>query len=723
MLKKLLLFLILFPVLAFGQMQVTPSQQYQAAAATSAAYPQGTLVGTDAAPPTASGKWTALYGLSACQNTGGFSEPNALATSCGQSWSGATWGNDQTSEATIQSLGSAGNGYVNLIVRAASGAKTYYDVEVVTGGKVYSYRWVNGVATQMWVSASSNTLVAGDVWTLQAAGAAITIYKNGVQQWYYQDFTITSGSPAYLQYATGAITNSKVASWHGYSSVQQDGIWTKQGVAIPMVSADNDASFDGVSNPSRILHEGSAQILSGTVYKVMFGCAQNTCYAESTTGAAGSWSRYATPILTGQGFPQIIENGATEYLFTEAPLTPTGINEYTCTNWVSCSSVTTNILTTGAGGTWDASSVFYFTPVYISGSTLYAIYTGGNAAGHYATGYATCTGANFSTCTKYGSNPVASNWWGALPIQVGGTWYGWGQTNQPGQVAGYLDPTESMRMQSPDLINWTNPVHSIHHSGLVEGVNTTAGQAIANSIIDIGGQANLLYGCSPQDAAVPQVYQICLATAPWPLEAIPPQNESATQLMGWDYANRANENPLSNYGHWTTATGQTALKLASSVIEPSAGSSTSCAAIFTGAILNNDQYVSETIGTLANLGYVNLLLRASTSAATWYEFDVAGPTASQYVNGEIAKLVVGTVTNFEHLLNTTPQIGDVYTFSVVGNVLSVYQNGGLIASTVDYSSAISSGYPGLLEGSYGSSNTADAQVTAFSAGNANVIIK
>ena len=169
--------------------------------------------------------------------------------------------------------------------------------------------------------------------------------------------TWTGGSPGYGQLAATNVNHCKVSTWRGYSAVQQDGIWTKQGIVVPIVAADVTNGGTGVATPSQILYEGNAQILSGTVYKMWF-CSQqpgnggtnpgNISYAESVDGV--NWTRYTGAaggvVLSGYVGPSLIKNGSTYYLYVQ-PATAPGTGTwalYTSTDGINWSQVSTTVL-------------------------------------------------------------------------------------------------------------------------------------------------------------------------------------------------------------------------------------------------------------------------------------------------------------------------------------------------------------------------------------------
>ena len=222
-----------------------------------------------------------------------------------------------------------------------------------------------------------------------------------------------------------------------------------------------------------------------------------------------------------------------------------------------------------------------------------------------------------------------------------------------------------------------------------------------------------------------QVYQIGLAIGPAPIASIITANEDAVQQVATDpFTSGAGD--LS--ANWTLPTGGTKLKIiAGPYVEPTA-TSTVCQAVYTGASFGTNQYSEITIraltGTLAqSLIWPTVL--SSTTALTNYEGRVASPTATSDAAAAIYKRVAGTPTQIGPTATVEPQVGDVWRLSVFTGsdgfpVLSLFQNGFLILQVQDQSSTpLTTGNPGIQ--AYSSVAIADAQISLWAGGNANVI--
>ena len=218
-----------------------------------------------------------------------------------------------------------------------------------------------------------------------------------------------------------------------------------------------------------------------------------------------------------------------------------------------------------------------------------------------------------------------------------------------------------------------------------------------------------------------------MAIAPASIASIVTANEDGVQETAVD-AFTSGAGSLD--GNWTTPTGGTALKIVGTspyYVEPTT-TSTLCQAVYIGASYGQNQYSEVTLATLSGTlfqRYIAPMVLASTTALTDYEAEIGSPTATSDAAAKIYKRVAGTPTQIGPTAGCEPQVGDVWRLSVVFGsdgfpVLSLFQNGFLILQVQDQSATpITSGNPGMA--AYSSVAIADAQISLFAAGNANVI--
>jgi len=575
---------------------------------------------------------------------------------------------------------------------------------------------VAGAFTQL-SSAVDLTVVPGDVFSFNVSGSVLTVYQNNNPMFRYGDATFTGGYPGFSQYTNTAVSDSQVSLWRGRDAVQQDGVWQKQGIVIPALAGDLQY---GTVNAT-MLYEGSAQLLSGTVYKMWLGSgAGNIYYAESSDGVA--WTRSGSPVITSQAFPFIIKNGATYHLYSQT-LGGAGngnFAHYTSSDGISWSLQSSNVFGLGAGGQWDDTVIWYFQPVAISGGTWYAVYCAGNNATSYQLSLGLATSSDGITWTRYGSNPVlvgpnsGSVVNGGALTKVGSTYYMWMYGNQPGQGGAVpnLDPGSGVRYQTTDFITWTNPVHSVHMSEPFEGYNFKTGQAFPNGIFTVGGRTFMYVQSSPSDNTPTMGYQLSLAVAPVPIDVLVQHPEDAMPQTASDNFTSGTGDLSAN---WTTPSGLTKLQIVSGPYVESTTTSAWNGMRYSGASFNNDQWSEITVHAASSTGVTSPAVRMQSNGNCYFMQFLGDWSASN----QILYKRVGGVDTALMATGMTVSAGDKLRLSVVGNILTVYQNGFQILRVEDFSHAVpSGGVPGML---IYATTLVDEQIGGWSGGNAGVL--
>jgi hypothetical protein len=662
--------------------------------------------------------------------------PSTAASGSRQMWTGLAFPNDQTSEITINAITSESGTQAELWVRVQSGSYSGYLV-TITNGTVGLFRMDSGVATGLG-SAQSVTLAAGDIFSLTIAGSAIVVYQNYKQVHRFMDATYTSGAPGFGATSTVNVTHVKVGSWRGYNAIQQDGIWQKQAIlnGLAPLSGDFATGSGGISNSSP-LYDVNPQLISpdasGKVYKMWFsagapGAETNCYYAESTDLI--NWTRSGTTVVANFGAPFVIKNGSTYYLYAQ----PTGAMGsgnfalYTSTTGApnSFTQVSANVFGKGTAGQWDDNIIWYLQPVAIINGTWYFLYSAGTNLATTRLSLGLATSPDGIVLTREPTNPVLQGGGGSSVVNscalanVNGTYYMWMFGNVIGQGSANpsLNPGEGVRYSTTNFKNWVGPVHSVHRTQINEGVNFVGGQSYPNSIFTVGNQTYMIIQCAVNDGGLRSEYQLSLATAPATIAQIVTQNEDAVQQVATDPFTRS---PGTLGSNWTTPTGGSAAQIVSPNYVEATVLGTAAYAAYTGASFNADQYSDITIQSLFSVNSnLNAMVRMSTSSLTGYLLNIVGPlNSATFV--KVYKLVSGSFTQLGDSagVQITAQVGDVFRLHVVGNVLSVFQNGFMILQLQDVNNTITSGSPGfrMVDGT----DLTRAQISAWAGGNANVI--
>jgi len=180
-------------------------------------------------------------------------------------------------------------------------------------------------------------------------------------------------------------------------------------------------------------------------------------------------------------------------------------------------------------------------------------------------------------------------------------------------------------------------------------------------------------------------------------------------ILAIDSFQRANENPLSNGGNWTTVTGESALQIVSNVCE---GSSTSArnSSFFSGVVWPNDQY-SEMKLTSAASGTLGPLVRVASAAETYYFAALSnGDTSNSFVT--IYQVVAGSFNSLGSSSGFTTAAGGVLREQAQGTTISALYNGISVLSVTD--STITAGSTGIQTDANPLSNV---QISAWDGGN------
>lgn len=669
--------------------------------------------------------WTAITGLAACQVVGSnpyFAEPVATSTKYGQIWTGLTWPVDHAAEVTVHTLTSESGTVLSLNVRMQSGSYSGYQCDI-TNGTANFYKYVSGTPTTLGSGATGLTFAANDVWAFQIAGSQLTLYQNDLLVYAFADATYTSGSPGFSQSSSVAIAHTQVAAWRGYSTVQQDGIWQRNGqILLSPIAGELGGNIQGIQGCWWLFETGPV-VLTGSnpVYKMWFVAvngsgAGNISYAESYTGLPGTWVRYSgNPMLSAAGgCTAVFKYNGTYYNFVN-PNSFGAIALYTSADGVTSQVSQGNILTVGSAGQWDDGNVTFFSPVYFDGTTLYALYTGWrNSTGSINTGQATSV-FPFTSWTKYAGNPVVSNFWGpTIPYVSGSNFWFWGQVQNPGMESGNaIDPAQAYRMRTtPPFTTWTNKVPSVGRRQQYQGYNGPNGGGYVSFAWPAGAETWLITNNSTHDSTPNEYYATDFAVANYPIATIVANNEDGAQQLAVDNFTSGVGNLT---GNWGTLTGISRLQIVAGNLCEGTSAGQNCAQYRTETF-SADQYAEITIASMTAAYFIPTLRMQAGSNLNCYAVYIHSTAGSQ-TTVEFHQITNGSDSQIGPPVFVIWNIGDTVRFTAVGSspvVLSVFQNGFLIAQVQDWNNTWLSGHAGL---DINVPTLANGQVSYFAAGN------
>ena len=502
-------------------------------------------------------------------------------------------------------------------------------------------------------------------------------------------------------------------------------VWEKQGTVLS--PATNQASV-GVLEPS-VIYEGNAQILSGNVFKMWFtggnadGIAPGVYYAESSDGISWTQLSSTVPVISSHVSARTTKIAGTYYNYGVKSVGGdfgTQIDRYTSPDGVNWTLANSNVLSVGGAGSWDSNQIYNPT-INIIGGIWYMLYGADGGAGTMlAMGLA--TSPDGITWTKYASNPVLWNFSSQNIILINGVYYAWGDVTVFG-LGGpnpTFFPTDFSRTQSVDLINWSAPTPSIPRtlSSEVVGGHANNSQLDSPAIVQVGEKSYMWYDAVPSNASGGTGFNINLATTNQPLTSVLGFNDGGGLMvpLASDNFQRANENPLSGGGVWTSAV-LNGMQIVSDLAETTVASATNGSA-YTGITWPNDQYSEVTcapgfVAAGANYYVIPMVRIGGTlSSPTCYLVFVSGTGAvilEKYVSGTLTNLSGSATPAFP---TVTVHDGDVFSLKVIGTTLSVWQNGQLVCTCTD--SAIASGSAGF--GAFATTILADAQISLWAGG-------
>lgn len=233
------------------------------------------------------GNWTTT-GI-AMNLTGNVAVPSATGSDCGARYSGATWGNDQSSSAKLATTDTAGGGVgPGLLVRWSAAATTGYRL-------VATHAATNNIELSRFIAGAFTVLVGftqawtdGDTWELRVIGpataAVLGMYVNGtLVRTFTDNSSIASGFPGIAYSSTAA--NATIDDWTGTDTF----VVPAPAIESSNPTADNDTG--GAATTGSTSAASHAVVLPATVTAgsllMMFG---RTSQAGAVAITGGGWT-------------------------------------------------------------------------------------------------------------------------------------------------------------------------------------------------------------------------------------------------------------------------------------------------------------------------------------------------------------------------------------------------------------------------------------------------
>lgn len=155
--------------------------------------------------------WTVVTSESAFNISSNTAIPSIVTSDCAERYSGVTWSDNQSSEVEVTLTGVDSGAGLGVIVRCASGARTYYRLVINALGGWTLGKNEGGSFSSL--ASGTTTYSAGAILKLSAIGTTITSTYNGTQLDSRTDTSISSGSPGIS--LSSVIVTGSVDDWVG----------------------------------------------------------------------------------------------------------------------------------------------------------------------------------------------------------------------------------------------------------------------------------------------------------------------------------------------------------------------------------------------------------------------------------------------------------------------------------------------------------------------------
>ena len=366
---------------------------------------------TDANP--IGGNWTTVTAEGAMQIVSNAATPASTSNDSAAYWNADTFADDQWSECDATVTGSNGGTGPGPMVRAATGAETFYRVTCdhsATG--IGLDRFVAGGFTNLWTRAA--TFVNGDRVRLRVVGSTLAVFINGVQVGadHVDGSPIASGQPG-IAFSSGGVSAATLDNWAA-------------GEVGGAATIDATATIVGVGVLAGTVVQGVTATLAGAGVLTAPAVQRATATLTGAGVLAATVTQRVTATLTGAGVvaaPSI----------QRAPSSPTGAGALTAlvTQGATATLAGAGVLSASAtvtGGTINGTATITGAGVLNAPATQGAIATltgTGALTAQVTQGVtATLTGAGVLSATsvqRAGATPTGTGVVSASATVTGGT--------------------------------------------------------------------------------------------------------------------------------------------------------------------------------------------------------------------------------------------------------------------------------------------------------------
>jgi hypothetical protein len=160
--------------------------------------------------------WTVITGGATIDTN--VAETGGVGNDSASYWNADAFNGNHSSQIKVTTLNTDANKDVGVVLRAQSGATTYYEVSVLGPAGATAVIRIRKCSAGSNTSLNSGTftVAAGDTFKADISGSTITAYVNGVSKLTTSDGAITGGSAGIYTFVdSGTQTDAQLDDWVG----------------------------------------------------------------------------------------------------------------------------------------------------------------------------------------------------------------------------------------------------------------------------------------------------------------------------------------------------------------------------------------------------------------------------------------------------------------------------------------------------------------------------